>query len=72
MDIVAAPVINILRTLKKKTSSVWSPHLYQDKRLSSYSLWDPPPVMWSAEKGLTGRRNLQIMLFFMGFLFPFG
>lgn len=56
--------------LRKQTSSVWSPHLGRDQRASGYSVWDPPSVSWSAESGLLGRRNIQVILFIVGFIFP--
>ncbi|KAI2639518.1 hypothetical protein GGS26DRAFT_271820 [Hypomontagnella submonticulosa] len=58
------------RTPKKKTSSIWSPHLRLDTR-SGYSVWNTPSVTWSADSGVLGRRNIQVVLFIMGFLFPF-
>jgi hypothetical protein len=35
-------------------------------------MWEPPSVNWSAESGILGRRNVQIILFIFGFIFPFG
>lgn len=75
MDITGLPAnedYGILRTLKKKTSSIWSPHLAVDRRASRYSIWDPPSVSWSADNGLLGKRNIQVLLFIIGFIFPFG
>ncbi|KAL8423408.1 hypothetical protein RB596_003571 [Gaeumannomyces avenae] len=59
--------------LRKKTSSLWSPHLGMDRRAisSRYSRWDPPSVSWSAESGVWGRRNIQVVMFVLGFIFPF-
>jgi hypothetical protein len=62
----------ILPGLRKQTSSIWSPHLRHDRRASRYSIWEPPSISWSAESGLLGRRNIQIVLFIAGFLVPFG
>ncbi|KAI1812861.1 hypothetical protein GGS20DRAFT_512803 [Poronia punctata] len=56
---------------KKKTSSVWSPHLRIDNRASRYSIWEPPSMTWSAESQIFGRRNIQVVLFIVGFIFPF-
>jgi len=53
-------------------SSVWSPHLRTDRRATRHSLWEPPSVNWSTEGGWFGRRNVQILMFVMGFIFPFG
>ncbi|RWA11168.1 hypothetical protein EKO27_g3923 [Xylaria grammica] len=67
-----APAGHIRRAPKKKTSSVWSPHLQPDHRSSRYSLWQPPSTTWSAESRVFGRRNIQVVLFVLGFIFPFG
>ncbi|KAK4163516.1 hypothetical protein QBC43DRAFT_212945 [Cladorrhinum sp. PSN259] len=61
----------VFRTLREKTSSIWSPHLRQDRRASRFSMWDPPSVTWSADTGIMGKRNVQIILFSLGFIFPF-
>lgn len=73
-DFVAVPLpadYGIFRTIKRKTSSIWSPHLRADRRASQYSVWDPPRVSWSADNGPLGRRNIQVVLFILGFIFPF-
>ncbi|KAI8954601.1 hypothetical protein F4801DRAFT_587404 [Xylaria longipes] len=62
---------NIRREPKKKTSSIWSPHLRPDNRASGYSIWRPPSATWSTENRIFGRRNIQLMLFVLGFIFPF-
>ncbi|OTB08471.1 hypothetical protein M426DRAFT_7785 [Hypoxylon sp. CI-4A] len=56
---------------KKKTSSIWSPHLRLDTRTSGLSVWNAPSVTWSADSGVLGKRNIQVVLFVMGFLIPF-
>ncbi|KAH7632113.1 hypothetical protein B0T09DRAFT_115291 [Sordaria sp. MPI-SDFR-AT-0083] len=72
MDIQPAPAdYNVFRTLKEKTSSIWSPHLRQDRRHSRFDAWDPPATSWSADSGVTGKRNIQIVLFAVGFIMPF-
>ena len=69
----AAPGIgDIRRGPKKKTSSIWSPHLRPDNRFSRYSIWQPPSDTWSTENRILGRRNIQVVLFVLGFIFPFG
>ncbi|KAK1751650.1 hypothetical protein QBC47DRAFT_307235 [Echria macrotheca] len=65
------PDYGAFRSLRRKTSSIWSPHLRMDRRASRYSVWDPPSVSWSADSGLLGKRNAQVMLFIAGFIFPF-
>lgn len=57
------------RSMRRMTSSLWSPHLRRDVR-ARYSIWDTPSVAWSAESGMFGRRNLQVVLFVVGFIFP--
>ncbi|KAI2471700.1 hypothetical protein F4781DRAFT_90764 [Annulohypoxylon bovei var. microspora] len=56
---------------RKKPSSIWSPHLRLDTRASGFSAWNAPSVTWSADSGVFGRRNIQVVLFVAGFLFPF-
>lgn len=53
-------------------SSIWSPHLRLDRRATRRNVWEPPSVNWSTEGGLFGRRNVQIVMFIAGFVFPFG
>ncbi|GAB1320547.1 Serine-rich protein [Madurella fahalii] len=60
----------VIRSLKPQTSSIWSPHLQMDRRASRYSVWDPPSVSWSADSGILGKRNAQVVLFILGFILP--
>ncbi|KAK3302115.1 uncharacterized protein B0T15DRAFT_404370 [Chaetomium strumarium] len=60
----------VFRSLREKTSSIWSPHLQPDRRASRYSVWDPPSVNWSADSGILGKRNIQVILFILGFVLP--
>ncbi|KAH7349538.1 hypothetical protein B0T11DRAFT_232441 [Plectosphaerella cucumerina] len=55
---------------RRQTSSIWSPHLARDQRASGYSIWEPPSIDWSTESGPLGRRNVQIVLFIVGFILP--
>lgn len=49
-------------------SSIWSPHLRVDKRMTRQSVWDrPPSLTWSTEGGWFGRRNVQILMFILDF-----
>ena len=66
------PVFNVVRNIKKQTSSIWSPHLGRDRRAVRYSIWQPPAAEWSAKSELSGKRNSQIVLFVVGFIFPLG
>jgi len=52
-------------------SSIWSPHLQFDRRANRHSVWGPPSVNWSTE-GAFGRRNVQVVMFIVGWIFPFG
>ncbi|KUJ11788.1 uncharacterized protein LY89DRAFT_234471 [Mollisia scopiformis] len=52
-------------------SSIWSPHLRLDRRATRRSVWEPPSINWSTEGGMFGRRNIQIVMFIAGFVFPF-
>jgi hypothetical protein len=71
MDISPNSIVNMARSLKKQTSSIWSPHLYRDKRANQYSIWQPPtPTHWEDEHGSLGRRNIQFAAFVVGFIFP--
>ncbi|KAL1889805.1 hypothetical protein Sste5346_008663 [Sporothrix stenoceras] len=58
--------------LRKMTSSIWSPHLRVDRRATRFSVWEPPSVTWSTDTSSAfDRRNLQVMCFTFGFIFPF-
>lgn len=59
--------------LRKMTSSIWSPHLRVDRRATRFSVWEPPSVTWSTDTSSAfDRRNLQVVCFTVGFIFPFG
>ncbi|KAF4467568.1 hypothetical protein FALBO_5547 [Fusarium albosuccineum] len=73
MDITPAPahpVVAVVRNLKKQTSSIWSPHLARDRRPMRHSIWQPPASDWETRSELTGRRNAQVTMFVVGFIFP--
>lgn len=73
MDISAVPahpVLAVVRNIKKQTSSIWSPHLARDRRPFQHSIWQPPASEWEARSELTGRRNAQVTMFVVGFIFP--
>jgi hypothetical protein len=53
-------------------SSMWSPHLRPDRRATRHSVWEPPSVNWSTDGSWFGRRNVQVVMFVTGFIFPFG
>ncbi|EGY14800.1 uncharacterized protein VDAG_06290 [Verticillium dahliae VdLs.17] len=72
MEITSAPVIGFhpRSSLRKQTSSIWSPHLGRDQRASGYSIWEPPSVSWSVDSSPFGRRNVQVVMFILGFILP--
>ncbi|KFX90211.1 hypothetical protein V490_06564 [Pseudogymnoascus sp. VKM F-3557] len=54
----------------RKPSSVWSPHLAHDRRMSRrHSTWDAPSVDWS-QGGFSSEKNVQIIMFIVGFIMP--
>lgn len=54
----------------RKPSSVWSPHLALDKRMSRrQSAWQAPSVDWSQGE-FSSRRNIQVIMFIVGFIMP--
>ncbi|KAH8202214.1 hypothetical protein TruAng_003591 [Truncatella angustata] len=55
--------------IRKMTSSLWSPHLEEDLRARTPGMWQGPPT--AAESGFFGPRNRQVVLFALGFIFPF-
>lgn len=63
---------DIRRIVRKQTSSIWSPHLRPDRRISRYSMWQPPAEAWSPDHHVLGRRNIQVVSFVAGFIFPLG
>lgn len=65
-NVVEQSFVNRMR----KSSSVWSPHLQLDKRAEPRPrTWETHSVDWS-ESGISSRRNVQVMMFIAGFLFP--
>lgn len=61
---------DIRRIVRKQTSSIWSPHLRPDRRISRYSMWQPPAEAWAPDHHVLGRRNIQVVSFVAGFIFP--
>lgn len=54
----------------RKPSSVWSPHLAHDRRIGlRQSAWDAPSVDWS-QGGFSSEKNVQIIMFIVGFIMP--
>lgn len=71
-DEVSYPPLAIVRQLKKQTSSLWSPHLRRDRRVTRYSLWQPPSTAWASRVESPQQNNTQTVLFVLGFIFPLG
>ncbi|RYP10081.1 hypothetical protein DL764_000872 [Monosporascus ibericus] len=66
VDAASAGVAEMRLGPKKRTSSIWSPHLRFDRRAIRYSVWQPPSVTWAAEGEGLGRSNGQVLLFVVG------
>ncbi|KAH8653649.1 hypothetical protein BX600DRAFT_515901 [Xylariales sp. PMI_506] len=60
----------VKRTVRRMTSSLWSPHLQHDRRPSPLHIWQAPSMTWSSDQGNLGRRNAQVAMFVVGFIFP--
>ncbi|RYP67380.1 hypothetical protein DL771_007271 [Monosporascus sp. 5C6A] len=71
-DVAPGEVSEMRLGPKKKTSSIWSPHLRFDRRAIRYSVWQPPSITWGARGGVWGRSNIQVLLFVVGFGIPLG
>lgn len=59
---------------RTKVSAVWSPHLWHDRNSAGKrrSLFIAPTVDKEAVGKAPGRRNMQVVLFTVGFIFPLG
>ena len=59
---------------RRKISQVWSPHLWHDRRSMGKrrSVFKVPSIDQEAERSTLSRRNVQIGLFALGFIVPFG
>lgn len=71
-DMAPSTTLPISSRLKTRLSSIWSPHLRRDRRAIAYGLWEPPSAVWSTNRVLLSRQNLQPLLFIVGFIFPLG
>ncbi|KAI5457914.1 hypothetical protein BGZ63DRAFT_407966 [Mariannaea sp. PMI_226] len=67
---ITSPLMQVVRSLKKQTSSIWSPHLSRDRRAAEHSLWEPPATAWETKSEFAGRRNTQVAMLVIGFIFP--
>lgn len=55
---------------RSNLSTAWSPHLHPDRRIKRTCMRGPPTV-FSMGGGILDRRNIQIVMFIIGFLVPF-
>ncbi|RYO87867.1 hypothetical protein DL762_004053 [Monosporascus cannonballus] len=61
-DVASGGVAEMRLGARKRTSSIWSPHLRFDRRAIRYSVWQPPSVTWATEGGVLGRSNIQVLI----------
>lgn len=59
---------------RRQVSQVWSPHLWHDRRSMGKrrSMFKAPSIDQQAENSALTPRNVQIVLFAVGFILPFG
>ncbi len=59
---------------RRKVSQVWSPHLWHDRSCMGKrrTVFKAPSIDERAESNGLNRRNVQIFMFMLGFIFPFG
>ncbi|KAL9116347.1 MAG: hypothetical protein Q9187_007128 [Circinaria calcarea] len=71
-DPVADQTVEVKGSPRRKTSQVWSPHLWHDRRTAANrrTIFRAPSLDEEAEGKALSRRNAQIWLFALGFLFP--
>ncbi|ODA84227.1 hypothetical protein RJ55_02745 [Drechmeria coniospora] len=63
--------VSIARTAKKQTSSIWSPHLRQDRRAKPSNFWEAQSAEWSGDGATQAYSRMQPIFFIAGFVFPF-
>ncbi|KAG5929757.1 hypothetical protein E4U42_004684 [Claviceps africana] len=63
--------LSVIRRIRKQTSSIWSPHLRRDRRAPTHSIWRPPSIGYAARENKLFRDRIQLVLFVLGFVFPF-
>ena len=66
--------IEITGSPRRKTSQIWSPHLWHDRRnaRNRRTIFKAPSLDEAAEGNAPSRRNNQVWLFALGFLIPLG
>ncbi|KAI9861879.1 MAG: hypothetical protein M1830_006193 [Pleopsidium flavum] len=75
MEITPAPqdpqVVEVRGPPRRRVTEIWSPRLQHDKRPVKRSIWKAPSLDEKAERSLLSRRNVQIIMFTVGFILPF-
>jgi len=76
MEIAPAPQVEDTVEVRgppwRRLSDIWSPRLPHDKRGVRRSVWKAPSFDEKAENNPFSRRNVQILMFVLGFILPFG
>lgn len=76
MEIIPAPQVEQTVEVRgppwRRLSDIWSPRLPHDKLAVKRSVWKAPSFDEKAENNPLSRRNLQILMFVVGFMLPFG
>jgi hypothetical protein len=71
-----ALIYNSFQRRFRPSSSTLSPHLRKDRRTTrsrgSTFFLEPASVDWSQGDGVSSKRKIQIIMFIVGFIFPFG
>ncbi|KAG5980742.1 hypothetical protein E4U55_003695 [Claviceps digitariae] len=63
--------LSMIRRIRRQTSSIWSPHLGRDRRAQIHSIWRPPSIGFAPRENKLFRDRIQLVLFVLGFVFPF-
>lgn len=66
------PQLHRSHTFRHPMTDEWSPHLAPDRTAQRLSVWTAPRVIESKDDGIFSRRRIQIWMFCLGFIFPFG
>ena len=67
-------IIEVRGAPRRKISQIWSPHLWHDRRKLGrrQTIFRPPSLDEEAEGHALSKRNAQVLLFAVGFMFPPG
>ena len=76
LEIVPAPQVDETVEVRgppwRTLSDIWSPRLPHDKGAVKRSVWRAPSFDEKAENNPFSRRNMQILMFVIGFMLPPG